>query len=176
MPADTLNHTAKSNVVLIGMPGAGKSTVGVVLAKRLGLNFVDTDLLIQAQTGQRLQAIIDTVGLARFRAIEEQVLLETDVLGTVIATGGSVIYSDAGMAALRARAAVVFLDVPAEELERRIMDMDERGVVIDPGQTFSDLYANRQPLYKKFADIVVPCEGRSVEEIAGFIQRRLASP
>lgn len=168
-----MNRVLKQNVVLIGMPGAGKSTVGVVLAKRLGLSFVDTDLLIQAQTGRHLQAIIDTDGLSRFRAIEEEVLLSADVSGTVIATGGSVVYSEAGMAALSARGVVVFLEVPPLELERRIKDMDNRGVVIDPGQTFADLYANRLPLYRRYADITVQCDGLSVEDIAGRIQRQI---
>jgi len=163
----------KTNVVLIGMPGAGKSTVGVVLAKRLGYDFLDTDVLIQARQGRRLQAIIDGEGLAAFRQIEEAALLSLANQSTVIATGGSAVYSDRGMAALRRGGVIVFLDLPLAELERRVRDMDSRGMVIDPGETFADLYVRRRPLYRRWAEITIAADGMVVEEVAGAIVRRL---
>jgi shikimate kinase len=163
----------KTNVVLIGMAGAGKSTVGVVLAKRLGLDFLDTDVLIQARQGRRLQEIIDTEGLAAFRQIEETTLLSLSCRRTVIATGGSAIYSEAGMAALKTYGTIVFLDTPLEELLLRIRDMDTRGMVIDPGETFPDLFARRLPLYRQWAELIVDGRGKSVEELAADIADRL---
>jgi shikimate kinase len=159
----------KSNIVLIGMPGAGKSTVGVVLAKRLGFGFVDTDILIQAKEDRRLQDIIDKEGLAVFRRIEERVLLELKARRTVIATGGSVIYSEAGMRALKGNGLVVFIDVPLAELKKRIRDMDARGMVIDPGESFADLFRRRRPLYRHWADRTVESPEETVEEVAGRI-------
>lgn len=165
----------KTNVVLIGMPGAGKSSVGVVLAKRLGFNFLDTDVLIQARQGRRLQEIIDTEGLATFQQIEEAALLSLDCRRTVIATGGSAIYSEAGMAALKAYGSIVFLDLPLEELTRRVRDMDTRGMVIDPGETFPDLFARRLPLYHRWTELTVDGRDKSVEELAAEIAARLSA-
>ncbi|RMF48560.1 MAG: shikimate kinase [Deltaproteobacteria bacterium] len=157
------------NIILIGMPGAGKSTVGVVLAKRLGLGFVDTDLLIQMRTGRRLQQIIDEDGLAAFRALEEQTVMEFDVCDAVIATGGSVIYSDKAMRHLAAIGTLVYLDVPLTELEKRLHDMESRGLVIDPGSTLADLYAERTPLYRRWADLRVDESDRNLEEVVDQI-------
>lgn len=166
--------TNKSGVVLIGMPGAGKSTVGVVLAKRLGLSFVDTDLVIQSVQGGLLQDILDREGLAGFRLLEERTLLALDAENAVIATGGSVVYSLDGMAALSRLGTVVFLDVPLAELTRRVRDMDRRGMVIDTGQSFADLFALRLPLYRRYAEVTIDCTERSVEEIVTEIVRRLS--
>ena len=166
----------KTNVVLIGMPGAGKSTVGVVLAKRLGLDFLDTDVLIQARQGRRLQEIINTEGLAAFRQIEEAALLGLACRRTVIATGGSAVYSEAAMAALQAHGTIVFIDLSLEELQRRVRDMDTRGMVIDPGESFADLFARRLPLYRRWAELTVDGRGRSVEELATEISARLDNP
>lgn len=159
----------RGNVVLIGMPGAGKSTIGVVLAKRLGLAFVDADLLIQSRSGRRLQTIIDGDGLASFRTIEEEVLCTLDVERTVVATGGSAIYSAVGMAALAASGRIVFLSVPLEILLMRIQDMDQRGLVIDPGESFADLYARRNPLYQRWADVTINAGDDSIEATAARI-------
>lgn len=163
----------KANIVLIGMPGAGKSTVGVVLAKRLGFDFLDTDVLIQARQGLRLQEIIDAEGLAAFRQIEEATLLSLSCRRTVVATGGSAVYSEAAMGALKANGTIVFLDTPLEELMLRVRDMDTRGMVIDPGETFPDLFARRLPLYRRWAGLIVDDRGKSVEELAAEIADRL---
>jgi shikimate kinase len=163
----------KTNVILIGMPGAGKSTVGVVLAKRLGFDFLDTDVLIQSRQGRRLQEIIDGDGLGAFRQMEEAALLSLACRRTVIATGGSAVYSQAAMTALRASGTIVFLDLPLAELARRIQDMDTRGMVIGPGETFADLFARRLPLYRRWAEFTVDARDKSVEELAAEITHRL---
>jgi shikimate kinase len=163
----------KTNVVLIGMAGAGKSAIGVVLAKRLGLDFLDTDVLIQARLGRRLQEIIDTEGLAAFRQIEEATLLSLSCRRTVVATGGSAVYSEAGMGALKVYGTIVFLDTPLEDLMLRIRDIDTRGMVIDPGETFPDLFSRRLPLYRRWAELIVDGRDKSVEELAAEIAARL---
>jgi len=164
----------RSNVVLIGMPGSGKSTVGVILAKRLGLDFVDSDLLIQARAGRRLQQIIAAEGMDALRRREEEVLLDLDRLEpAVIATGGSAVYSEPAMSALRRHSRIAFLDTPLEELERRIEDMDERGLVLDPGESFAQLYARRQPLYRRYAEITVETAGLTAERVAAELAARL---
>ncbi len=163
----------KSSVALIGMPGAGKSTVGVVLAKRLGLDFVDTDLLLQRSAGGRLQQILATEGLAGFRAREEGVLLQLQAPHSVIATGGSVVYGPAGMAALARQAHLVWLKLPLTELEQRIGDLAARGVVIEPGVSFASLYTERQPLYQRYADQVVEVGGKTLEQVVTDLVERL---
>ena len=167
--------TAKLNLVLIGMPGAGKSTVGVILAKRLGYHFIDTDLLIQAQENCRLQEIIDHRGLEEFRRIEEQVLLELDSRRCVIATGGSVIYSQQGIAALGQTGQLVYLQVALNELLLRIADMGKRGLVMAAGQSFADLYEERTPLYEECADWTINANGGNAEQVAALIEARLES-
>ena len=164
------------NIILIGMPGAGKSTVGVILAKRLGYDFIDTDLLIQTRAGKNLQAIINDDGLDAFRQIEEEVLLGVNTARTVIATGGSAIYSQPAMRHLRSSGPVVFINTPLQTLQTRIADMSSRGMVISPGESFASLFVERNPLYHKHADIVVDDRDKSVEElsqeIAELVQRR----
>ncbi len=166
----------KSNVVLIGMPGAGKSTIGVVLAKRLGLDFVDSDLVLQSRAGRRLQEIIATDGMEALRRLEEEVLLQlAGCRRTVIATGGSAVYSAGGMKALLRHGRTVFLHAPLELLERRIDDMDQRGLVLDPGETFPALFRHRQSLYHHYADLEISVADKSVEIIATEIVRHLSS-
>lgn len=165
----------RSNIVLIGMPGAGKSTVGVVLAKRLGLAFVDVDLLLQSRHGRRLQDLIDGAGLAFFRTLEEETLTSLELAGTVIATGGSAIYSEAGMTSLAASGRIVFLDAPLAALLHRIQDMDQRGLVIDPGESFADLYARRRPLYQRWAELTIAVDSGGIEAIATRIVNTLKS-
>lgn len=161
------------NVILIGMPGSGKSTVGVVLAKLLGLHFCDTDLVLQQHCGKKLQEIIRTEGDAAFFRHEEEVLAALDVQNTVIATGGSAVYSDRAMQHLKAGGKCVYLKVAADEIERRLANFSDRGVVIADGMTLADLYAERKPLYEKYADITVSVEGGTVWDTARRIAEAL---
>ena len=145
----------KSNIVLIGMPGAGKSTVGVVLAKTAALEFVDTDLLIQKQTGKKLQEIIDNDGIDEFLKIEGEVISKVDCKNSVIATGGSAVFSENAMNNLRRDGVIVFLDVPLSEIKRRVDNITTRGIAMKPGETLETVYNERLPLYKKYADVIV---------------------
>jgi len=162
-------------IILIGMPGAGKSTIGILLAKALGLDFLDTDLVIQIREGNTLQQLIDTAGYQSLRRIEEQVLLTTDCRGKVVATGGSAVYSAAGMSYLGDQGTIIYLKVPQAELLRRIHNFAERGIACPPGQSFSDLYAERCRLYQQYADLTIDCGRRSTEEIVSEIVSRLPS-
>ena len=162
------------NIILIGMPGAGKSTTGVLLAKALSHEFVDIDLLIQAADGRRLQEMIDSGGLDDFLALEERHVLALNVQGAVIATGGSVVYSEKAMRHLKQRGTVVYLQLPLSHLEARITDMDSRGVVIAPWQNLADLYHERLPLYEHFADITIDCAGLSHGHVLQVILQALA--
>ncbi|MEE1007137.1 MAG: shikimate kinase [Acutalibacteraceae bacterium] len=145
----------KSNIVLIGMPGAGKSTVGVVLAKTAALEFVDTDLLIQKQTGRKLQEIIDNDGIDEFLKIEGEIISRVDCKNSVIATGGSAVFSESAMNNLRRDGVIVFLDVPLAEIKRRVDNITTRGIAMKSGETLETVYNERLPLYKKYADITV---------------------
>ncbi|WP_435101605.1 shikimate kinase [Arhodomonas sp. AD133] len=169
----------RSNVVLIGMPGAGKSTVGVLLAKQLGKGFVDTDVVIQSVEGRTLQDIVDGEGHLALRAIEERALCELDVHDHVIATGGSAAYSDAAMAALRRNGVIVYLDVPWSEIEARVTNLGSRGIARAEGQTLRDVYDERTPLYEHHADIIVDCTGltqaQAVERVAAALEQPAAS-
>ena len=161
------------NLVLIGMPGAGKSSIGVLLAKRLGYQFVDTDLLIQGEAHCRLQQIIAHHGLAAFKALEEKVVCRLEARHSVIATGGSVVYSEVAMQHLQQLGRLVHLDLPLEALQRRVRNMDSRGLVLDPGETFADLYARRLPLYRRYAELTIACGELAQEEIAAAIEQKL---
>ncbi|MEQ6886525.1 shikimate kinase [Salicola sp. Rm-C-2C1-2] len=155
----------KSNIALIGMPGSGKSTVGVLLAKASGRDFVDTDLLIQSRTGSSLQSIVDERGYEALREVEEQVLLSLAVSNHVIATGGSVVYSEAGMAHLKTSSVVVFLDVSLNTVRNRIGDYSLRGISKRPDQSIQDLFEERLDLYRHYSDIVIACDNRSMERV-----------
>ena len=168
-----MNVTEKSNIILIGMPGAGKSTVGVVLAKRLGLQFYDTDLIIQAREHKRLQQIINSKGLEYFRYTEEQVISNLQLEYCVIATGGSVVYYQQGLEALAQTGHLIYLQVDLPDLQQRIADMGQRGLVMGKNQTFDQLYQERTPLYEKFADLTVPCAGYSAEQVAANIEQQV---
>lgn len=161
------------NIILIGMPGAGKSSIGVLLAKRLGYHFLDTDLLMQVEAHCTLQQIITHHGLAAFMDLEERVVRRLTTQRTVIATGGSVVYSLAAMAHLQEIGRLVFLDLPLAVLQNRIRNMDSRGLVIDPGETFPELFTRRLPLYRRYANLTIPCGERSAEEIAATIEDAL---
>ena len=159
----------RPNLVLIGMPGAGKSTVGVLLAKWTARYFVDTDVLIQTSQGRPLQAIVDTDGYVMLRKIEEDILLGLSVRNSVIATGGSAVHSDPAMAHLRTRGILVFLDASLATLESRIGDFSTRGVSLRPGQSFSELLDERHALYIKHADITITCDGMTHEQVCKSI-------
>ena len=165
-----------SNLVLIGMPGAGKSTVGVILAKCTMRDFVDTDVLIQTSQGRTLQDIIDTDGYLVLRRIEEEVLLGLGLRNHVIATGGSAIYSDAAMAHLTSGGIVIFLDVDLPTIESRIKDFGTRGLAKRPDQDLADLFRERCALYRKYADITIRCKEMTQEEVGAAIVRALARP
>ena len=154
----------KKNIVLIGMPASGKSTVGVILAKVLGMDFADTDLLIQNETGRKLPEIIEEDGLEGFLKIEEGVCSSIDVQNTVIATGGSVVYGEQAMQHLKDIGSIIYLEIDYETLEQRLHHMKQRGVVLKPGQTKRELYDERVQLYKKYADVVISEEGMSIED------------
>ncbi|HJI80488.1 MAG TPA: shikimate kinase [Eggerthellaceae bacterium] len=156
------------NVVLIGMPGAGKSTLGVVLAKILGYEFIDADLLIQSKLDKTLQKIIDACGPDGFIEVENEVLCTLSAKRAVIATGGSAVYSDEAMEHLRSIGTVVYLRVSYEELESRLGGLHERGVVMKNGMGMSlhDLYEERRPLYEKYADVTIDIDGLSVRDAA----------
>ena len=160
----------RDNIVLIGMPGVGKSTVGVVLAKNMGYSFVDSDLLIQEQEGKLLHEIIEERGLDGFNEVENQVNSSIDISRAVIATGGSVVYGAQAMEHLKQIGTVVYLSLPFEELSERLGDLNERGVSIRDGQTLEDLMQERTPLYEKYADVTIDCEGRQIREIVQMIK------
>lgn len=158
-----------SNIVLIGMPGVGKSTAGVVLAKLLGYRFVDADLLIQQQEDRLLHEIIEQEGTEAFLAIECQVNAGIRADKSIIATGGSVVYGAKAMEHLKAIGTVVYLRISYEALEGRLHNIKGRGVVLKEGQTLRMLYEERVPLYEKYADLVVDQEQRDVEGTVGQI-------
>ncbi len=163
----------KSNITLIGMPGAGKSTVGIILAKNLGLGFIDTDILIQINQQKTLQQIIDSADHLHLRAIEENEIMKLNISRHVIATGGSAVYSPRAMAHLGAISTIVFLDVSFAEIKRRIHNFETRGIARAKGQTFEQLFAERRVLYQKYADITVNGDAHDQEELAELIAREL---
>lgn len=162
------------NIVLIGMPGSGKSTVGVVLAKILGFGFIDSDLLIQEEEQRLLSDIIREEGVDGFIAIENRVNRNIEVKDRVIATGGSAVYGDEAMEHLREIGIVIYLQWSYEEIESRLGDLEERGVVLKQGQDLRLLYEERCPLYEKYAHITIACEELSITELARIIEKRVS--
>lgn len=163
----------KNNIALIGMPGAGKSTLGVILAKATAYKFIDTDLLIQEQSGRRLQDIIDSCGNEAFLALENRIVSGIETQRTVIATGGSVIYGKEAMENLHRISTVVYLSVGYEEIERRVADFRARGIAMGGHATLRELYDERVGLYSAAADITVPFENCSAEKTVAGIAERL---
>ena len=155
----------KDNIILIGMPGAGKSTVGVVLAKKLGYAFVDSDLVIQSREGKLLHEIIEEQGVEGFWAVEEDANASIDAHRTVIATGGSVVYGRRAMKHLKQIGVVVYLKLSCDAIAHRLGDLNERGVTLREGQGLAELYAERVPMYEEYADVTVDCEDLSIREI-----------
>jgi shikimate kinase len=165
----TLDPKLPSTISLIGMPGAGKSTVGVILAKLAGLAFTDTDLAIQLREDATLQDIVDRRGNRVFRRIEEEVLLNIDLAQAVISTGGSVVYSVPVMERLRSAGPVVYLHADLATLEARIAAAPLRGIAREGNQSFADVYAERGPLYERYADVTVDATCGSADHVAALI-------
>ena len=163
---------SRMNIILIGMPASGKSTVGVILAKLLGYDFIDTDLLIQSRSGLRLSEIIRDRGIEGFLAAEAEACLSLKAECCVIATGGSVVYSQPAMAHLKTLGCVACLEVDFDILQERLDDIQGRGVVLRPGQTLRQLYDERMPLYHRYADIVVPEHNCTLEETVRAVYAR----
>lgn len=161
----------KKNVVLIGMPGAGKSTVGVVLAKKLGFRFVDSDLVIQEKCDKLLHELIEEHGVEGFWEIENQINGELQVEKAVIATGGSAIYGKTAMEHLSQIGLVVYLELSLSEIADRLGDLKERGVTLKEGQTLQGLYEERIPLYEKYAQLTISCEGKNIRQIVEEIAK-----
>ena len=161
--------SSMNNIVLIGMPGSGKSTVGVLLAKAAALDFVDTDLLIQSHAGRSLQSIVDGDGYEALRRVEEQVLCNLEVTGHVIATGGSAVYSVRAMQHLQRNSMIVFLDISLATVRQRIGDFSLRGVSKRPDQTLEELFAERLELYTGYADLVIQGEHKTQDQVCQTI-------
>ena len=161
------------NIILIGMPGSGKSTVGVVLAKKLGYQFIDSDLVIQERCRKLLHQLIEERGEAGFVMLENEVNASILADSAVIATGGSAVYGEEAMAHFRQIGKIVYVELAFEELEKRLGDLHERGVVLKEGMTLKELYEERIPLYEKYADIVVPCTGRDIRNVMDEIVERI---
>lgn len=162
------------NIILIGMPSAGKSSAGVVLAKALGKSFLDADLLIQEREGDLLQNILNERGIEAFLDLEGDVLASIRCENTVIAPGGSSIYRDHAMQHLRELGTVVYLQLSLEEVERRLYNLSSRGVALRPGETLADLYNFRTPLYEKYAHVTVRCDGQDLAETVAAIRAALS--
>ena len=165
--------TSKSNIVLIGMPGSGKSTIGIILAKRTSHDFVDTDVLIQSAQGRSLQDILDHDGYLALRDIESQVLQGLELRNHVISTGGSAVYSDAAMRHLKQDGVLIYLDVSLDTLRAHITDYETRGIAKRPDQSFDDLFLERTLLYRKYADITIKGDGLNQDQVCERIMAAL---
>ena len=163
------------NIILIGMPGSGKSTVGVLLAKTLGFDFIDTDLTLQQREGALLQNIINERGTGVFLDLEQAAICSVQCKHTVISPGGSCVCREQSMAHLKGLGRVVYLRLPLTEVEARLNNISTRGIAMEPGQTLSDLYDCRTPLYEQWADVTVNCAGQSLEETVSAVLRQLIS-
>ena len=161
--------SAGNNIILIGMPASGKSTVGVLLAKILGMDFIDTDIVIQHREGARLNEIIDRYGIEEFLKREERVLLDLELPNTVISTGGSAVYSEAAMKHLSEGSKVIYLEIGLDDMKNRLKDIKERGIVLRPGESIDEMYETRSKLYERYADITVTEAGNSIEDTVRMV-------
>jgi shikimate kinase len=159
----------KSNLTLIGMPGAGKSTIGIILAKNMAMGFIDTDILIQINHQKPLQQIMDESGHLELRTIEEGEILKLNIENHIISTGGSAVYSDAAMAHLGRISTIIFLDVDLATLKKRIHNFETRGIAKAANQSFKDLFDERRRLYKKYADMTIDAGRLDQERLAALI-------
>lgn len=153
-----------ANIILIGMPGCGKSTVGVILAKTMGIGFVDTDLIIQQRENRLLQNIIDTDGIDHFLNCEADAVKSLDCNNCVVATGGSVVYREDAILHLKKNGKIIFLDVPLDEIKRRLNNINTRGIAAKKNKSIEDIYNERIALYNKYADVIIKTDGESVEK------------
>ncbi len=160
----------KGNIILIGMPTSGKSTVGVIAAKMLGMDFIDTDIVLQRREGRKLRDLIAAKGIDAFLAAEEQAVLSLQAKHTVIAIGGSVVYSEAAMKHLSEGAVVVYLKIELEELRRRLTDIRGRGVVLHDGETLEQMFANRTALYERYSDITITETGTIEDTVRAVME------
>lgn len=160
-----------NNIILIGMPGSGKSTAGVLFAKAMNYRFLDVDFLIQEREGKRLYEVIEEKGNDYFLSVEDAVNCTLDVERTVVATGGSVVYCENAMKHLKTLGTVIYIKVPEKEIERRITNFSTRGIIIRSGDTLEDLYNERVPLYEKYADLTVLCDEKELQYNADKIMR-----
>ena len=161
------------NIVLIGMPGAGKSTLGVLLAKALGMDYVDTDIVIQQHEGRLLQDIIDNDGIEKFMKLEERIVCDLKLNNCVIATGGSLIFSEKAMNVLKQGGQIFYLHVPYEEIEKRLINITTRGIVIKKGNSLKDVYEERVPLYIKHSDKTLDCSNKDIEHCVSEIIEKI---
>ena len=166
-----MTEKKKSNITLIGMPSSGKSTIGVLLAKRLGYSFVDVDIVIQEKEGRLLKEIIAEQGMDGFMEVENRINAELDVTHSVIAPGGSVIFGKEAMEHYKEISQIVYLKLGLEEVERRIGNVVDRGVVLKEGQTLKDLYEERIPYYEKYADITIDETGQTAGRIVDTLRK-----
>jgi shikimate kinase len=162
-----------NNIILIGMPGAGKSTVGVILAKALGMKFIDTDIVLQENAGRLLQDIIDMEGTDAFLKIEERTILSLHCRNAVLATGGSVVFSARAMEHLATGGVMVYLKISSYEMEKRLMNITTRGIVLVAGQSLRAMYDQRIPLYETYADITIDCSEVDFETVVGNVMDAL---
>ena len=162
------------NIILIGMPGSGKSSVGVVLAKTLGYRFLDVDLLIQEREGALLQELLDRDGVERFLDMERDAICSVDCRRTVVAPGGSCVCREEAIAHMRRLGTVVYLKLSLEEVEGRIHNLATRGIALRPGQTIADVYEYRTPLYERCAHITVPADGQSLAGTVEAVRKAIA--
>lgn len=158
-------------ITFVGMPGCGKSCMGRAMSGKLKMKLIDSDKLIEKRYGKKLQELIDELGVVEFRRIEEEVLMSIEGDNMIISTGGSAIYSDAGMKHLKELGKVFYLFCSYETMRERLGDFSKRGIVLKPGQTMKDLYDERAPLYKKYADVTILCDGNAYPQYQGAVLR-----
>jgi len=163
----------KENIVLIGMPGAGKSTIGVLLAKAINYQFIDTDLIIQNRTNMKLFELINKNGINTFLKIEEDILSELTYKKTVIATGGSAVYGEKAMKHLSENGHIIYIKLSCEEIKKRVNNIKTRGIAMSNGSSIEDVYEERIALYDKYADIIVDCENMNIEESVNKIMMEI---
>lgn len=164
-----------NNIILIGMPGSGKSTLGVLLAKAMSYDFLDTDIVIQKRCKNKLFKIIENEGIDAFLQLENKILSEINVDNTVVATGGSAIFGAEAMENLKKDSVVVYIKLGCEELKKRITNITTRGIVMKPGKTLEDIYEERYPLYEKYADMIIEADNTSVEQALQMIIQKLTN-